>query len=395
MKYWRGYLIAAIFAAITLAFREFAATHTKLVDMIYPYITRMVQNFMAGWSGAVDFCVWQVLLLALAVVAFASIVLLVVFRWNIIEWGGWILAAITLVMLLHTGVYGMNEFSGPIREDLRLTEADCSQEQLESAATYFRDKANELSDQVSREGGQVKAQSLKVLNETAKNGFEHLVYDQYHAVFAGSTAPVKELGMSDYFTARGEMGHTAAITGEAAINLQAPAVMQPYAVCREMCYRMCISSQRDKHFGAFMACIANDDVAFQYAGYLAAYRYCLNALPSSSAQPIASGANDNVAKDLAAWEAFVTQGDEEEIIDPDEYVNKLIKKETNKPTQDEIDQEIARLMVSWHQQEIVLPSLVEPEVEFDPYDETMVDLTGLPYGPEPTEAVTEATEAAA
>ena len=120
MKYWQGYLVGAILAAITLALRELAQTHTKLVDMVYPYVTRMVQNFMAGWSGSVDFCVWQVLLLAMAVVAFATIVLLVIFRWNPIQWLGWVVAAISLVMLLHTGIYGMNEFAGPISEDMKL-----------------------------------------------------------------------------------------------------------------------------------------------------------------------------------------------------------------------------------------------------------------------------------
>lgn len=385
MKYWQGYLVAAILGAITLAFRELAATHTKLVDMIYPYVTRMVQNFMAGWSGSVDFCVWQVLLLALAVLAFATIVLMVIFRWNPIQWFGWILAVVSLVMLMHTGIYGMNEFAGSIREDLRLVEADCTQDQMKSAATYFRDRANALSSQVS----QGKNTNLKTLNDQAKNGFENLVYDQYYAVFAGSTAPVKELGMAELFTARGQMGHTAAITGEAAVNMEAPAVMLPYAVCREMCYRMSIASQTDKHFGAFMACVANEDPQFQYAGYLAAYRYCLNALPSSEANAIAAKANEKVRADLADWEAFVTKGADQEMIDPDEYVNKLLKKENNKPTQDQIDQEIAQLLVCWHYQEIVLPSIVEPEVVFDPYDESMVDLTGLPHGPAPTEAAAE------
>ena len=192
--------------------------------------------------------------------------------------------------------------------------------------------------------------------------------------------------MAEYFTARGEMGHTAAITGEAAINMEAPAVMLPFAVCREMCYRMSIASQTDKHFGAFMACAANEDPQFQYAGYLAAYYYCLNALPSSDANAIAAKANDKVRTDLAEWEAFVTTGDDQEMIDPNEYVYKLLKKEYNKPTQDQIDQEIAQLLVCWHYQEIVLPSIVEPEVVFDPYDESMVDLTGLPHGPAPTEA---------
>ena len=386
MKYWRGYLVAAILGAITLAFRELAATHTKLVDMIYPYVTRMIQNFMTGWSGAVDFCVWQVILLAIVALGLASVVLMVIFRWNPIQWFGWVVAAVSLIMLLHTGIYGMNEFAGPIREDIRLQQAEGTQEQMESAASYFRDRANALSTQVTWDGQEVKLPSMDELNKQAEKGFKTLVYDQYYAVFAGSTAPVKELPFADYFTSVGEMGYTAPITGEAAVNMQAPKVMIPFAICREMCYRMSIASQRDKHFGAFMACQANEDPLFQYAGYVMAYRYCLNALPAASAQAIDAKANDRVRADVESWEDFLDNTPNYKEVDPDVYINKLLKRENTKPTQTEIDQEIAKLLVSWHRQEIVLPSLVEPEVLFDPYDESMVDLTGLPHGPAPTEA---------
>ena len=231
MKYWRGYLVAAILAAFTWAFQEFAQSHSKLVDMIYPYVTRMVQNFMAGWSGGVAFCVWQAILVALAVAGVASIVLMFIFRWNPIQWFGWVVAVVSLITLLHTGLFGMNEYAGPIAEDIRLTQTECSDEELEAAAVYYRDMANALSQEVSRTAdGDVQVPELAALNEQAVNGFENLVYEEYFSVFAGSTAPVKELDMAERFTKRGEMGYTAAVTGEAAINPQTPGVMIPFAV---------------------------------------------------------------------------------------------------------------------------------------------------------------------
>ena len=375
MKYWRGYLVAAILAAITMALREIAETHTKLVDMVYPYVTRMVQNFMTGWSGAVDFCVWQAVLLAMVALALATIVLMVILRWNIVQWLGWVVAAATLVMMLHTGIFGLNEFAGPIHEDIRLEITDGSQEQLESAAIYYRDKANALSGQISG-----SAKDLKKLSQQAENGFKHLVYDEYYAVFAGSTAPVKELGMTEFFTSQGQMGYTAAITGEAAVNMETPEFMLPFAVCREMCYRMCIASQRDKHFGAFLACQANEDVNFQYVGYIMAYRYCLNALPENLARTVDAGANAKVKQDVATWNEFV-KVKEPITVDPDEYINKIAQKESHKKTEAETELEIVQLLVSWHHQKVYLPSIVEPVKEFDPYDETMVDMTGLPHAP--------------
>ena len=375
MKYWRGYLVAAILAACTWGFREFAASHSKLVDMVYPYVTRMVQNFMANWSLGVEFCLWQAILLALVTVAVASIVLMIVFKWNPIQWFGWIVAVASLILLLHTGIFGMNEFSGPIAEDIRLTQEECDEDMLKEAAVYYRDKANELSGKVSG------TMDLNKLNAQAENGFKALVYEEYYSVFAGSTLPVKELGMAEWFTNRGEMGVTVAITGEAALNPETPAFMQPFAVCREMCYRMCIASQRDKYFGAFLACQANDDAAFQYAGFLMAYRYCLNALPDAVASTVHAQANAQVREAVATWDEFVAPA---EVLAAEKAEKEGLKDTTNA--------EIAELLAKWYYQEVILPSITEPEVEFDPMDETQVDLTGLPHV---KNAVEETTEAAA
>ena len=44
---------------------------------------------------------------------------------------------------------------------------------------------------------------------------------------------------------------------------------------------------------------------------------------------------------------------------------------------DTTNTEIAELLVRWQYQEIVIPSITEPEKEFDPMDESQVDLSGI------------------
>ena len=46
MKYWRGYLTAAIFAALTWLLMAFGQRFTVLVDMVYPYVMRTLQNIL-------------------------------------------------------------------------------------------------------------------------------------------------------------------------------------------------------------------------------------------------------------------------------------------------------------------------------------------------------------
>ena len=61
MKYWFGYLTAAIFGAITWVLMQFGEKFSTLVDMIYPYVIRTMQGFLAQWSSVVAFPLWQLL----------------------------------------------------------------------------------------------------------------------------------------------------------------------------------------------------------------------------------------------------------------------------------------------------------------------------------------------
>lgn len=113
LKYWRGYLTAGIFGFFTWMLTQFAKTHEELIDMFYPYVSRMVQNTLSAWSSAVSYPVWQVLAAVGILVVIASIVLMVILRWNPIQWFGWVLAAVSIVYFLHTGIYGLNSYAGP------------------------------------------------------------------------------------------------------------------------------------------------------------------------------------------------------------------------------------------------------------------------------------------
>ena len=77
MKYWRGFLVAAIFAAITWALTEFAKAHSVLVDMIYPYMARLISMTLTQWSSGMSACLWQVLLVILVLIGIGTLVLVI------------------------------------------------------------------------------------------------------------------------------------------------------------------------------------------------------------------------------------------------------------------------------------------------------------------------------
>ena len=362
MKYWRGYLTAAILFACTWALESFAKTHTALMDMIYPYMTRMVQMFLAGWNSEVSFCLWQALVLAAAVAIIATVVLMAIFRWNPVRWFGWVSAIVALVMLLNTGIFGLNMYAGPLAEDIRLEETEYTVDELESAAAYFRDQANVLSTQVPRDSaGAVEYAAFEDLANQASDGFHSLVYDESLAVFAGPMQPVKKLKWSSQYSRQGITGVTVGLTGEAAVNPDIPQVMLPFAMCQEMAKRMSILIPKDASFGAYMACMANEDVQFRYSGALMGYRYCLKAL-----EELDEVTGEGAAARVARQESLYVRMD---ILTCDEFFgNRQVA-----------DADTCDLLTSWHIQEIVLPALLEDEELFDPLDKSQVDLSDHPY----------------
>ena len=384
MKYWRGYLTAAILAAITWALGEFCRTHSVLVDMIYPYFTRLIQTTLADWSSSVSFCLWQVLAILLVIIAIASIVLMIIFKWNFFQWLGWVLAGGTLLFTLHTGMYGLNNYAGPLADDIRLSVADetYTVTELSNATEYFRDMANQLALQIPRtEDGKPDYPTFQEMAESAGEGYKTLTYDYSFSVFAGSTVPVKELGWADLYTSMGIAGVTMPLTGEAAVNPNIPVVSIPFTMCHEMAHRMCISLERDANLAAFLACRVHNDPVFQYSGYFMAFRYCYNALISvktsaadNAASNIYSGINESLLADLQDYKAFYAANMDDNASDLANSVNDTYIKVSGDESGTASYSEVCDLLVSWHLQEIYLPEHQDEVQQFDPLDKNQVDL---------------------
>lgn len=389
MKYWRGYLVAGVLAFFTWGLMQFAQTHGQVLDLIYPFLTRSVQDSLAAWSGQVDVCLWQLLLVLLGVACVASIVLMIILRWNPIQWFGWVLAVASLIFFLHTGIGGLNTYTGALADDLHLSVSEYTLQELKDATIYYRDHANTLAAQVAREGNSVSFSDFDTLAAQAGDGFQRLTYEDYYAVFAGSTAPVKKLGWAEMYTSMGITGVTMPLTGEAAVNPTVPAVSIPFTMCHEMAHRMSITLERDANFAAFLACQANSSLEFQYSGYFMAYRYCYNALYGAAgrdaAQEIANGANQYLQQDLYDYNYYFQSNRDEKASKLADKANDTYIKVSGDDRGVASYGDVCDLLVCWHIQTVTLPAQLEnPETPFDPLDESQVDLSGLPHGPQPT-----------
>ena len=385
MKYLGGYLTAGIFGVITWVLMQFGQRFATLVDMVYPYVIRTLQTFLAQWSGGVDFLLWQVLAVALGVVVLATLVLVIVTKRNVVTWAGWVLAGVSFLYMLQTVVYGLNYYAGPLADDIRLEVAQYTLEELVEATEYYRDKANVLSYQVDRDDeGNVKFADFDTLAERAGEGFQTLTYEYSYPVFAGSTLPVKELGWSDMYTSMGITGFTAGLTGEAAVNPQIPDVSLPFTICHEMAHRMCIAPERDANFAGFLACSVHSDVEFEYSAYFMAYRYCYNALASVNTQAsaaatarVSDGVGELLYRDLTYYNTFFSRRRDAAATNVANTVNDTYLKASGDASGVASYGQVCDLLVNWHIKTVVLPSLTIEEKVFDPYDESQVDLSGI------------------
>ena len=385
MKYLWGYLTAGIFGAITWVLMQFGQRFSTLVDMVYPYVIRNFQGILAQWSGSVDFLLWQVLAVALGVVALTTLVIVVVLRKNVISWAGWMLAIVSFVYMIHTAMFGLNYYAGSLSDDLRMDVSRYAVSELAEATEYYRDKANELAAQVNRDqSGVASFASFGELAQQAGDGFETLTREYYYPVFAGSTEPVKELGWADMYTSMGITGFTCGITGEAAVNPQIPDVSLPFTMCHEMAHRMCIAPERDANFAAFLAASVNDSVEFRYSAYFMAFRYCYNVLATANsteaaaaAGRISSGIGEQMRKDIQYYDSFFSSKQDTKATKVADTVNDTYLKASGDSAGIRSYGQVCDLLVAWHIQEVVIPSLAVEQNPFDPYDESMVDLTGI------------------
>jgi hypothetical protein len=288
-------------------------------------------------------------------------------RRNPIPFIGWVMAVVSVFFLLHTGIYGLNQYAGTISDDIRLEEADYSVPDLQNALVYFQNQANDLAVKVPRDANGDPIADFDTLASNVAQGYHRLSDQEYYSVFACSDAPVKKLSWGFVYALLGKTGQLFPLTGEAAVNASTPTAGLPFAMCRVLANRVCIASSADSAFAAYLACIASNDPLTQYSGYFMAYRYCYEALKEApgGANAFRDRENSQLKHDFNTYsKSFAARGD-----DP----TNVVKTDVGTVTTNAAD-----ILVSWHLQVIVKPLNIKEDAAFDPMDESQVDLTGLP-----------------
>ena len=265
-------------------------------------MSRTVEGALASVTGVVPFAVWDVLALALIVMALLGIVRVIRTRKGLLAWLSWVVLVASVTATLFVG-WALNHYAPPLANDLGLEVSEYSTDQLADATAHYLEEAARLAPQVPRgEDGSLVRQDFYELARRAGSSYEGLA--ETYEVFEGSTTPVKALlvwGEPQLYS-----GHTGifwAPTGESTVPINCAIAGMPFTMCHEVAHRLGIASEREANFAAFLACTASDDVRFAYAGNYSAFCYCVNALlrvdPERAQQVVQEVADAGLSEEVA------------------------------------------------------------------------------------------------
>ena len=154
----------------------------------------------------------------------------------------------------------------------------CSVEELARVTRLFGQKAGELSVQMPRDG---EGHFAVATGECLERGV--FAYDGLVEEFAFLDIPAvraKPLLCSRLQSILGFTGIYFPFTGEANVNVDAPACLLPATIAHEMAHQRMVAAEEEANFVGIAACVTCDDVVFLYSGYLMGLIHLSNALYS-------------------------------------------------------------------------------------------------------------------
>ncbi len=181
----------------------------------------------------------------------------------------WLWAAVDW---LWNAAYGASTFS----ERSGLTAWPSTVEELATVTRLYAENAARLSSQVARDEEGHFAEDLKDCFRRGPGIYEAL--EEEFPCLQGPDLRCKPLLCSRLQSMLGFTGMYYPFTGEANVNIDAPACLVPATIGHEMAHQRLVASELECNFIGVAACTSCDDPVFQYSGYMMGLIHLCNAL---------------------------------------------------------------------------------------------------------------------
>lgn len=149
-------------------------------------------------------------------------------------------------------------------------------EDLAAVTRYFAQQAAALAPQVTRDEEGHFAENLSDCFERGPDIYQNIAREFPSLDIKPVRA--KPLLFSRLQSILGFTGVYFPFTGEANVNVDAPACLVPSTIGHEMSHQRMVASELEANFVGIAACTSCDDVVFQYSGYLMGLINLCNAL---------------------------------------------------------------------------------------------------------------------
>ena len=163
-----------------------------------------------------------------------------------------------------------------------LETAPYSVDELASVTAWFARRAAELSNEVARDGEGHFGEELANCFAAGPEVYENLARE--FPCLDIPAVQAKPLVCSRLQSILGFTGVYFPFTGEANVNVDAPACLVPATIAHEMSHQRMVASELEANFVGIAACVTSDNVVFQYSGYLMGLIQLCNALYPADAQ---------------------------------------------------------------------------------------------------------------
>lgn len=301
MKIIRRFVFTAVFLVAAVMLIRAAQENREFLYMFYPSIIReIVLSVLISLTEKLEYILWERVVLVAVIWAAVTLVADIILQENLLRWVSGVTMVASLALLLYVAAGGLNVYSHSVAEDMRLdTNHAYTASDLQLAAEYYRDQANDFAEQVERDSaGNFDAGEFEALAADVGNGLHNMTRVSY--IFGGTPSAIDKLSHTNLIPADGVV---MPLTGEVAVNENLDDAILPFFMTHEAARQLSVMRNDDATFVAILACMGSDNAAYRYSGSMMAYRLCLQqleALDDTTAYKVASGASELLQRDLDA-----------------------------------------------------------------------------------------------
>lgn len=225
-----------------------------------------------------------------------------------------VLTCLTAFALIYAGfclLWGVYYYTSNFETQSGIVAQPLSTEQLETVTRYFTGLVNEYGAQVPRDENGLFSADMG--DYFAYSSRLYSAVEREVPCLAGDPVEAKPFFFSIFMSYVNFTGFYFPFTGEANINIDAPACLIPVTIGHELAHQRGVAQEDEANFCSVLASLTDGDPVYCYSACLLAYIHLGNALYKAdydawleNYQRLSDGARADLAENNAYWARFET-----------------------------------------------------------------------------------------